>query len=244
MEKQENNLAGILLFWSCGYTCLTTVLWSYSLYLVYGCSQVSGAHMMLGWSVIQKFGSIHMMWYRVSDHSLVMLCLLYILKSILKCLALWVKFSADNILKYSFYFFQKTGFGISGKLSPVETICMKCQNQFMGKIRKIFQYVFWKFYPEDSSRWHSKKYFLLFFWENKTWHFMRIIVQTQMKCDLISVCTVCHLFSSFKIITGRKMDLFRFQDKLVLSSYSVWMIRVVIVHVLFQQIISLCQWPG
>ena len=41
--------------------------------------------------------------------------------------ALWVKFSADDILKY---FPQKTGFDISCKLSTLETICMKCQILF------------------------------------------------------------------------------------------------------------------
>ena len=53
------------------------------------------------------------------------------------CLALWVKFSADNILKYFFYFSQKTRFDISCKLSPKETICMTFQVLFSGKIRKI-----------------------------------------------------------------------------------------------------------
>ena len=33
-------------------------------------------------------------------------------------------------------FSQKTGFDISCKLSPLETICMKCQIVFSGKIRK------------------------------------------------------------------------------------------------------------
>ena len=36
-----------------------------------------------------------------------------------------------------FFFFQKTGFDISCKLSPVETICMKCQILFSGKNKKI-----------------------------------------------------------------------------------------------------------
>ena len=40
----------------------------------------------------------------------------------------------------AFNFSQKTGFDISCKLSPMETICMTYQNQFLGKIRKIFQY--------------------------------------------------------------------------------------------------------
>ena len=49
---------------------------------------------------------------------------------------LWVKFSAENILKYISYFSQKTGFDISCKLSPLETICMKCQMLFSGKNKK------------------------------------------------------------------------------------------------------------
>ena len=48
----------------------------------------------------------------------------------------WVKFSAENILKYISYFSQKTGFDISCKLSPLETICMKCQMLFSGKNKK------------------------------------------------------------------------------------------------------------
>ena len=51
-------------------------------------------------------------------------------------LALWVKFSADDILKYFSYFSQKTGFDISCKLSLKETICMKCQILFSGKNKK------------------------------------------------------------------------------------------------------------
>ena len=48
--------------------------------------------------------------------------------------ALWVKFAAEDILNWYFsYFSQETGFGISCKLSPLETICMKCQNLFSGK---------------------------------------------------------------------------------------------------------------
>ena len=35
-----------------------------------------------------------------------------------------------------FYFSQKKGFHISCKLSPMETICMKCQNLFSGKNKK------------------------------------------------------------------------------------------------------------
>ena len=39
-------------------------------------------------------------------------------------------------LKYISYFSQKTGFDISCKLSPKETICMKCQILFSGKNKK------------------------------------------------------------------------------------------------------------
>ena len=44
-----------------------------------------------------------------------------------------------------FLFFPDTGFDISCKLSPKETICMKCQNLFSGKQRHIFQNVCWNF---------------------------------------------------------------------------------------------------
>ena len=46
------------------------------------------------------------------------------------CLALWVKYSADDILKYFFYFSQKIGFVMSCKVSPNETICTKCHYLF------------------------------------------------------------------------------------------------------------------
>ena len=41
------------------------------------------------------------------------------------------KQSTDDILKYFFSdLFKKTGFAISGKLSPKETVCMKCHTLF------------------------------------------------------------------------------------------------------------------
>ena len=43
------------------------------------------------------------------------------------------KISADNILNCFSYFSLKTGFDISCILSPLETICMKCQILFSGK---------------------------------------------------------------------------------------------------------------
>ena len=47
-----------------------------------------------------------------------------------------VKSTTDNILKHFSYFSQKTGFDSSCKLSPMETICMKCQILFSGKNKK------------------------------------------------------------------------------------------------------------
>ena len=40
----------------------------------------------------------------------------------------------------SLFFFEKTEFYISCKLSPVETICMKCQILFPGKNKKKYMY--------------------------------------------------------------------------------------------------------
>ena len=50
-----------------------------------------------------------------------------------KHLALCANFSADDILKHYSYCSQKTGFDTSCKLSPRETISMKCQILFSGK---------------------------------------------------------------------------------------------------------------
>ena len=47
----------------------------------------------------------------------------------------WANFAITNWWYFS-YFFQKTGFDILCKLSPLETICMKCQNLFSGKMKK------------------------------------------------------------------------------------------------------------
>ena len=47
-----------------------------------------------------------------------------------------VKFSAKDILKYFSYFSQKTGFDILCKLSPLLTICLKCQILFSWKNKK------------------------------------------------------------------------------------------------------------
>ena len=50
----------------------------------------------------------------------------------------------------TYNFSQTEGFDISCKLTPEETVCMKCQNLFSGKIRKIFQNVVsWNIYPDS-----------------------------------------------------------------------------------------------
>ena len=48
---------------------------------------------------------------------------------------LWAN-SADDKLVIFFLFCQKTGFYISCKLSPMETICIKCLILFSGKNKK------------------------------------------------------------------------------------------------------------
>ena len=51
-------------------------------------------------------------------------------------------FSRQHIQKYYFYFSQKTGFDISCKLPPIETICMKCQSLFSVENNKNKYYQF------------------------------------------------------------------------------------------------------
>ena len=48
---------------------------------------------------------------------------------------IWANSVDDKLL---FFFPQKTGFDISYKITPMETICMKYQNLFSRKIKKIF----------------------------------------------------------------------------------------------------------
>ena len=54
-------------------------------------------------------------------------------------------YSADDILKYLSYFSEKTGFDISCKFSPLETICMKCLILFffffLEKLEKLNEFV-------------------------------------------------------------------------------------------------------
>ena len=58
--------------------------------------------------------------------------LLYICKDVnlYHSLGIFSRRQTDNTFSY---FTQKTGFDISCKLSPKETICMKCQILFSGK---------------------------------------------------------------------------------------------------------------
>ena len=48
-----------------------------------------------------------------------------------------IKISADEILKYFFLFSHKTGFDISSKLSPMETICI-------DNLHEMSKPIFWK----------------------------------------------------------------------------------------------------
>ena len=45
-------------------------------------------------------------------------------------------FSRQHFEIFFSYFSQKTGYDISCKLSPKETVCMKCQILFSGKNKK------------------------------------------------------------------------------------------------------------
>ena len=51
-------------------------------------------------------------------------------------LSMLVKISADDILKYFLYVFQKIEFYFSCKLSPLQTVCMNCQISFSEKYKK------------------------------------------------------------------------------------------------------------
>ena len=49
---------------------------------------------------------------------------------------LWANSANDKSMIFFSYFSQETGFDSSHKLSPLETVCMKCQNLFQGNLRK------------------------------------------------------------------------------------------------------------
>ena len=86
------------------------------------------------WTLTSQIRFVLMLW--ICDYNCLLCSNSYILM-----LACWVEISADENLKYIFfYFFQKIGFVISCKLSLKETICMKCQSLLSGK-------KCWNFYP-------------------------------------------------------------------------------------------------
>ena len=62
-------------------------------------------------------------------------CSEYSSPEVLTFTTIWAN-SADNKLVIFSYFSQKTRSDISCKLSPLEIICMKCQNLFWRKLRK------------------------------------------------------------------------------------------------------------
>ena len=61
-----------------------------------------------------------------------------------------VKFSRRDFEIFFYYFSQKTGFDLSGKLSPLETIRMKCHSLFSGekKEENIINLLSAQFLPE------------------------------------------------------------------------------------------------
>ena len=60
--------------------------------------------------------------------------------------------SKDNKLTIFFLFCLEIGFDISWKLSPKETICMKCQSLFSGKNKKkYFKISLLKFFPASGK---------------------------------------------------------------------------------------------
>ena len=56
----------------------------------------------------------------------------FLFQSILIFTTLWAKSADDKLMIFFLTFFQKTAFDISCKLSPMETICMKCQILFLA----------------------------------------------------------------------------------------------------------------
>ena len=73
--------------------------------------------------------------------------------------------------------FLSTGFDISCKLSPLETICMKYHKCSLEKIRQLFQYVVcWKCYPECKAFKWPLRWFYHVFWS--------FYVLTQVKVNI------------------------------------------------------------
>ena len=79
---------------------------------------------------------------------------------------LWANSATNKLMIFFLFFSQKIGFDISSKLSPKETICMKCQSLrkqyawnvkafFLEKWEKYFKIfvVCWNFYPACKVLW-------------------------------------------------------------------------------------------
>ena len=67
--------------------------------------------------------------------------------AVLNFTTLWANSADDKQIFCSFS--QKTAFDILCKLSPMKTICMKCQNQFSGRNKKKYLNMSAaKFYPK------------------------------------------------------------------------------------------------
>ena len=65
---------------------------------------------------------------------------------------LWANSADDKCILFFFLFSQKTGYDILCSLSPIKTICMKCQSLFSGKIkRKYYQFIVCWMSPESCK---------------------------------------------------------------------------------------------
>ena len=77
------------------------------------------------------------------------------------------------------FFFQKTGFDISCKLSPKETICMKCQGLFLWKKKKKKEKyqsnVCW-ISPESGKGYFNLLNINLLNWNNSKWYLEYIYI--------------------------------------------------------------------
>ena len=67
---------------------------------------------------------------------------------------LWALSADDKLLIFS-YFSQETGIDISYKLSPLETVCMKCQIPFFGINKKNTMY--FKMFSVEIFTQHAKQ---------------------------------------------------------------------------------------
>ena len=115
-------------------------------------------------------------------------------------LVLWVKFSAGDILKYVSYSSQRTSFGISCNLSPLETVSMKCQILFSGKNKKKYNQcvVCWiaqrvvkvkqdrkSFKKICQTRWDVQKWH---FWKERVKH--SILVESVLPPGVVTLLTI------------------------------------------------------